>query len=43
MCMEGKMEGRKAGDSFCGLPNIDTDFCGYVRDKDYCAYVKGRR
>ena len=42
MCMEGRMEGRQ-DIILVDYLIIDTDFCWYVRDKDYCAYVKGRR
>ena len=36
-------KGREARDSPCGLPNTNTDFCEYVRDTDFSAYLEGRR
>lgn len=40
MCKEGK----KGGKRYPGqLPDTDTDFCGYVRAKDFRAYVEGRK
>lgn len=40
MCKEGKKEGKRYPHQ---LPNTDTDFCGYVRAKDFSAYVEGRK
>ena len=40
MCKEEKKEGKKYPRQ---LPNTDTDFCGYVRAKDFSAYVEGRK
>ena len=36
-------KGREARDNPCGLPNIDTDFCEYVRSTDFRAYLEGRK
>ena len=40
MCKEGKKEGKRYPGQ---LPDTDTDFCGYVRAKDFRAYVEGRK
>ena len=36
-------KGREARENPCALPNTDTDFRGYVRAKDFSAYVESRK
>ena len=41
--VHGRKEGRKKGNSPCGLPIRVTDFHVYIRDKYFSVYVHGRQ